>query len=87
MKKIIFYAVAITAIALTSCAKEYDCKCEIEHKQSGQGFNESKKFEEETSFKGKEKEAESACEDLTYTESYTDAAGYKQEIIQECDLK
>ncbi|MCT4581182.1 MAG: hypothetical protein N4A35_07170 [Flavobacteriales bacterium] len=87
MKKIIFYSVAIAAISMTSCAKEYDCKCEVEHKQSGQGFNDSYKFEKEITIKAKEKSADDACGDLSYTESRTDAANYKQEIIQKCDLK
>lgn len=86
MKKIIFYSVAIIAISFTSCAKEYTCECEIEHKETAQGYSYSNKFSQDTKIKSKEKSAESACEGLDYTNSDTDQ-GIEQEVIQKCSLK
>lgn len=87
MKKIIFYSVAIAALTFTSCAKEYTCDCEIEDKETGQGYNYSNKFEESVTIKAKSKSAEAACDDLEYSESKEDNNGYKHEVIQKCKLK
>lgn len=87
MKKMIFYAVSITAISLTSCAKEYTCDCEVEHTQKANGFDYSEKFNVDTKIKSKEKSAESACTGLDYEESNTDTYQVKQTVKQKCKLK
>lgn len=87
MKKIIFYSIIAAAFSLTSCAKEYNCKCEVEHKESAQGYNYSYKFDKESKIKSKEKSAKEACEDLNYDEATTDSQGIKQEVDQKCQLK
>jgi hypothetical protein len=87
IKKIIFYSIAFTTLTFTSCAKKYRCNCEVEHKETAQGYSYSNKFNQDTKIKSKEKSAESACSALDYENSETDQNQVKQEVIQKCDIK
>ncbi len=86
MKQIIFYSALLLGSFMTSCAKEYTCDCEIEHKESAVGYSYSYSFNNSQTIKSKEKNATAACGDLDYKET-TSNNGVNYEIIQECELK
>lgn len=86
MKNIIFYSVLLVSLAALSCAKEYTCDCEIEHKETADGYNYSYKFDNSQTIKSKEKTATSACSDLNYTEKTTNNE-VNYDITQNCKLK
>ncbi len=86
--KSVFKGVTVIALfVMSSCAKEYSCECEVVHEQSAQGFSEKKEWDQSTDMKGKEDEMKSACEDMSFDESYTDAGGFSQKISYDCRLR
>ena len=87
MKNVIKTTVAIALLGMVSCAKDYNCECDIKHEQSGSGFSETKEWNESTTMKGKEDDMKSACSGMSFDNSYKDAAEYDQKISYDCELK
>lgn len=91
MKKLLMGTFLLTGLAVTSCAKEYNCECLVTHteKNNAMGLNLNSTKEDTSSYtmKGKEDDMRKACEDSGYTMEYKDQLNTEHTITSVCELK
>lgn len=91
MKKTVLGILAIAALTVVSCAKEYTCECKVTHHEVANGFgvtlDDSNTETYSHSLKGKEEDMKQACEDSGYKMSYADQIGTEHTVTSKCAIK
>ncbi|MCH2232751.1 MAG: hypothetical protein MK078_00760 [Crocinitomicaceae bacterium] len=87
MKKFKLLLTLGVSILAFSCSKDYSCKCDVKHEQTGPVFTETREWDQSFTFSGKEDDVRSEYSSLSFSESYKDGAEYDHKIEQDCPFQ